>query len=253
MATSTISVSTTYTATERDQYVFITPSADFVGSVTLTPVSGPAVTTQLQPSALHTYGSLVAGDVVGITVLRGTAKIDTGLQNFGEIAAIRSGLKYQTFPYVGLSSAGGFGSGQFRGAGLVMTEGTKISSAYVVVTTGGTGVTLAKAAIYNKDRELLVSSGDESASFGSSGLKTIPLTATLTIPSTDWYYAGLLLVFSTATPNILGPQYNTNGTNAFWTGIGGVHPICFASGLADIPASFATSDGVSPVPWIGLR
>ena len=253
MATSTISVSTTYTATERDQYVFITPSSDFVGSATYTPVSGAAVTTQLQPSVVHTYGRLVAGDVVEVTILRGTAKVDTGLQNFGEIAALRSGLKYQPFPFVGLSTVGGFGSGQFRGAGLVMTEGTKISNTYVVATTGGTGVTLAKTAIYNKDRELLASSADASGSFGAAGAKTIPLSATLTIPATDWDYVGLLLVFSTTSPNILGTPYNTNGTNAFWTGLGGVHPTCFASSLADIPTSFAASDGVSPVPWVGLR
>lgn len=60
-------------------------------------------------------------------------------------------------------------------------------------------ITLAQVALYSGAGVLLGNSADFSGTIGSSGLKTIPLTAPVAIPTSGGYYLCILSVYSAGT------------------------------------------------------
>ena len=247
MAIYSIAASKTYTANERGQYVFVTPSYDFNGSITVTPAAGVAAAVVTQPSVLHTFGALSVGDAIAIAVNQGSARVETNIPVDDDQYAQALGFLVQTFPLSSVQNTTLAGvSGEMRGTSLFLRDGLRISSIVTRMTTSGSGLTLSKMAIYDSSYRLVARSDTAHASFnGAAGYVTVPLLAPYTVPVSGLYYFAQLHVGTTA-PTILRAASLATSSTAF--GSGPVNHFLQAS-LADLPET-ATPGSNANVLWM---
>ncbi len=137
------------------------------------------------------------------------------------------------------------------GMAVGLLAGDVVTNMTVPVQTAGASVTLAKVALYSKTGTLLASSADASASFNSTGLKTVAMSSAYTVPTDDLYYAAFLAVSTVTMPTILRGMGSV--TAACAGGIGSGSPVqVVQTGQADLPSPATFVVGSGNTVWIGL-
>lgn len=118
-------------------------------------------------------------------------------------------------------------------AGLL--EGDVVTGLAACVTTAGVTVTLAKLGIYSTAGVLLAQTADADTTFEATGIKSVPLTAPLTIDADAAYYFACLFVASVTLPTLLSGISTSVGAGL----VNAAGSLLFAteSSLADLPAS----------------
>jgi hypothetical protein len=131
------------------------------------------------------------------------------------------GLIAETFPRTSVTATSAHTSGELRFGAIGLEAGDVLSNVIVFNNAGGVAVTLARAAIYNVSTlALLASSADQSGlAWGAASWKTLPLSASLTIPATGLYYVGVLFVAGTGptmagAPSLFGADVVSPPNNA---------------------------------------
>lgn len=134
-----------------------------------------------------------------------------------------------------------------------LAAGDVISNGWIAIGAAPVGLTLGKLALWDVTTgSLLASTGNQSASWATTGLKAAPLT--YAVPAGGVYYVGLIFVAGTL-PSIAVATGIPAATRIGLTPGVGSKPILYGSqaGLSDIPSPLTIAAGAAPgVFWIGL-
>lgn len=120
------------------------------------------------------------------------------------------GLLGETFDRIMMSSAQTPTSGTVYSTLIGLRAGTVVANISVICAATAAGVTLLKVGLYNTAGTQLASSAESSASFNSSGLKTLAMTTPYTIPADGVYYCSFISVTGGSNPTIAGTGSFTN-------------------------------------------
>ena len=124
-----------------------------------------------------------------------------------------------------------------------VTAGMVISNVIFSVTTAGAGMTLSKVGLYSKAGTQLAVSVDQGTNWQSTGTKTVPLSATYTVPADDVIYACILAIGTTLPTVARGGATGSQNTALS----GGVTPYGTMATQTDLPspATIVTSGGIA--------
>jgi hypothetical protein len=180
------------------------------------------------------------GNVLGDYLLTG-ATSRYGAFSAAEILRRAQGFRGETFSRVSAVGGTAFASGDQRAVLIAMRKGEKVSSLLRQVTVAGSGVTLAKAGIWDSAGTLLASTADFSAAVAATGVISAPLTSSWTAPADGAYYVGDVYVGGTP-PTLLRGSSGITG----YTGqaLPGAKPVSVGnSGKTDLGTLSITSSG----------
>ncbi len=172
----------------------------------------------------------------------------SGTRSREEQRATALGYIAETFArYDGWMDTGVLSSGEVAYVGIFLRQGEIITNLHVVILTAGAGLTLSKCGIYDTVGNRLASSANQGAAWQSSGLKTVALTSSYTVPSAGFYYLAMLV--TGVTPPAM-PTAQTN-TASMGNALGAnPAPVNLQAAQADLPAVAAFTPG-GYILWIG--
>lgn len=155
------------------------------------------------------------------------------------------GLIHETYDRIieAGATAGVATSGTVYASAVGLSRGDVVSSLRMDVSVGGTGMTLQKVGLYDKNINRLAVSADASTAFNSAGEKIMPMLASFTVTEDDWYYLLELGITGTTMPTYA----RTNGSaSSLRRG--------FQAGQTDLQAThtLAFSSGTAVAPWMGI-
>jgi hypothetical protein len=167
-----------------------------------------------------------------------------------EQRALAEGLVAETASRLSAVGTSGTSTGVGRLAGLYLRRGMVLTNGWVVVSTNGTGVTLAKIGLWRpSDGALVAGSSDQSANInaGTAGrAQNFPLTPAYTVPADGFFYAGILQVGTTPAVIVVTGNQSVAALPGFPA------PHAALSGQSDL-AGYTPPLGSSAVaPWIGF-
>jgi Phage tail repeat like len=190
----------------------------------------------------HGHGQ---ADITGLVAAL-AAKQDTAA-----LMAAGQGLKAQNFD----RQAAATSSLMIGGTGYVMLvalkEGESISNVYVNAAAAASGMTMFKASILSVNGATEhARSANQSALFGTGGVKPIPLTAAWVAPATGVYQVVIVGTATTTMPALWRGSPLSSVTKI------GANAAPFATagtGLTDLPAAPVTFGSANPIAfWVGL-
>jgi hypothetical protein len=122
------------------------------------------------------------------------------------------GLVAQTFDRANAAGSVTTVSGTARYIGLPLIAGTLLTNGVAFVTGTGSGMTHGWLALYDSSGNLLAQTADSPATYNSTGLKVVALTAPFTVLTDGYYYACFLGTTGTSMPAMLGGQVSSTLT-----------------------------------------
>jgi hypothetical protein len=162
-----------------------------------------------------------------------------------DILATAQGLISQNFDR---QAGGGSGSIMVDGTAYFLSVGLRandvVSNVSIIVSTAGATLTLSKVGLYNKAGTRLAVSADQGAGWETTGLKTVALASSYTVPADDGYYLAIVSK-GTTLPTLLRGAANANGATALGTGM---RAYAMQTGQTDLPAS-ATFAATAPIAF----
>lgn len=123
---------------------------------------------------------------------------------------------------------------------------TKIASA---ITVAGSGVTLGKVGIYDKDGNRLAVSASQTTAWESTGIKEVALTAPYEVPASDDYYIAIVATASTTLPTFLA---GSNLPLAAGQVNSGIRPFAAEQSQTDLDATVALGNTNPIAFWHGV-
>jgi hypothetical protein len=160
------------------------------------------------------------------------------------------GLLGETFDRANASTVDTNPSGTLWLGGIPLAAGLTLTNICVIVQTAGVGMTHAVCALYGPTFSLLAQTTDVPATWQSTGIKVMPLTAQFTTTQTGLHYIGTWSTFATSTPTFIA---TTMG--ASFQGLGaigsGQRRSAFQTGVAALPNP-AVPAGYALMLWNGV-
>lgn len=179
---------------------------------------------------------------------------DTSLQYVTDLPSSHGYVEWNYDPIATSSGAGTAGnSGYLYLQKLTARVGGTINNIHVVVGTAGASLTSGQnlAAIYNSSGTRIGVTSDQTTAWGSTGHKTMSLTAGASLTAGSDYYVGLLSVGSTPASFLRGPTGQA-GPNANQTGASLRFSIN-GTGLTATPSSVTLASNASSVSGNGAQ
>jgi len=181
----------------------------------------------------------------------GTGTVDVSRPSAAAILTAGQGLLSQNFDRQVVNTSSLMIGGTAYAMLVPLKEGDKIGNIYVNSAGAGNEVTLFKASILSADGKIeYARTADQSALFGSGGVKTLPLVSSWVVPATGVYVICIVATAKTTLPTLWRGTVLSSATKI------GSNPPSFATlgtGLTDLPAAPATIGSTNPIAyWVGV-